>query len=816
MSEVFWNVTTNGAWDVATNWSPQSVPGAGDDAVLGVSGFDVVEYYTVSVSAAIDPNSITISNAQAVLSVGDDVTASVAGDVTSSGDIELQNVADLIVGGNLSNVVSPQGNGLINLDTNYASGGGAMSVTGTLSNAGRINIGGGNLSASTTVTAGALQNTGSLYVFGSYTTGSTNQATLDILSAAPTNWTGLLDMGGDALVEFSQGSIQSIASGGEIRINTTTSFLANAGATTQNSALEGLTSNAGDFELQDAASASLSGDFDNTGTVSLDNDTGYGGDPNGGSTLAIAGALTNAGRINIGNAILGSSVLVTAASLDNTGGQIYLVGDNAKGTQVTLDIAGAAPTTLTGYVDLGGRDSHGGNSLLEFGSGKITSIASGAVLYLANPTSFVADADDILHDSALTKLASNAGEIDLQDAAAPLHLSGGLTNTGTINLDTNTDYGLDVNGGSTLLIDGALVNDDRINIGNGSLGASTLVTAASLNNTGGQIYIVGDNAKGTEATLDITGAAPTTLTGYYDLGGRDSHGGDSLLEFGSGKITAIASGAELYLANPTSFVADADDLTHDSALTDLASNAGEIDLQDAAAPLHITGDFVNTGTINLDTNGDYGLDPNGGSRLTIDGTFTNSATINVGNGGLASESLIVAGGLVNTGTINLYGGVAEAVLQVNSAAPTTWSSTLNMNVGTVLDTPVGPAELIYQSGSIQTIDTTGAMYVWGQAYVADAATPNTNSALSGLTSIAGTLSIDFGASVSLDGDLDVTGYLGVDEHEFDGFDNSGGSTLHVAGTLTNNATVSVGNGMLSGPAVLTAGQFVNAAGASSI
>ena len=75
-----------------------------------------------------------------------------------------------------------------------------------------------------------------------------------------------------------------------------------------------------------------------------------------------------------------------------------------------------------------------------------------------------------------------------------------------------------------------------------------------------------------------------------------------------------------------------------------------------------------------------------------------------------------------------------------------------MNVGSVLDTPSGPAELIFQSGSIQTIDTTGAMYVWGQAYVADAATPNTNSALSGLTSIAGTLSIDFRFSVSLDGD----------------------------------------------------------------
>ncbi len=169
---------------------------------------------------------------------------------------------------------------------------------------------------------------------------------------------------------------------------------------------------------------------------------------------------------------------MSAASLDNTGGAIDIVGDNAKGTQATLDIAGAAPSTLTGFIDLGGRDSHGGNALLEFGSGKITSIASGATLYLANPTSFVADADDLTHNSALTNLASIAGELDLQDAAAPVHVTGDLMNTGVIELDGNTDYGLDANGGSSLVIDGKLTNKGRIYVGNGQLGASSLITAA--------------------------------------------------------------------------------------------------------------------------------------------------------------------------------------------------------------------------------------------------------------------------------------------------------------------------------------------------
>ncbi len=181
------------------------------------------------------------------------------------------------------------------------------------------------------------------------------------------------------------------------------------------------------------------------------------------------------------------------------------------------------------------------------------------------------------------------------------------------------------------------------------------------------------------------------------------------------------------------------------------------------------------------------MDANGGSRLAIDGTFSNQAALSVGNGILGAESLVTAGALVNTGTINLTGGKTEAVLQVNSAAPTTWDGTLNFNVGTVLDQPSGPAELIYQSGSLQTIAASGAIYLWGQAYVADAATPNSNSALRGLNSIAGTLSVDFGDFVSIGGDLVVTGYLGVDEHQFDGFDNSGGSTMSIAGTLTNKA-----------------------------
>ena len=322
----------------------------------------------------------------------------------------------------------------------------------------------------------------------------------------------------------------------------------------------------------------------------------------------------------------------------------------------------------------------------------------------------------ILHSRVL---ASNAGDLELQDAAAPLTLAGGFTNTGAIHIDTNTDYGGDSNGGSRLTIDGTLTNtgeagtnDGALDIGNSILGAESLVIAASLVNTG-SIAIVGDNAKGNQAILDITGAAPTTLTGFYDLGGRDSHGGDSLLEFGSGQITAIAAGAELYLANPTSFVADADDTTHDSALKGLTSNAGDLELQDAAAPLTLSGGLTNTGTINVDTNTDYGGDANGGSQLTIGGALTNDDAITIGNGILGAESLVTAASLANTGTISITGGSThQAILDIQSAATATWTGSIGL---------AGEGSLEFASGSIATIAQGASLSVsTGDGYVEDA------------------------------------------------------------------------------------------------
>ena len=63
-------------------------------------------------------------------------------------------------------------------------------------------------------------------------------------------------------------------------------------------------------------------------------------------------------------------------------------------------------------------------------------------------------------------------------------------------------------------------------------------------------------------------AAPTTLTDTLDVSD------DALVEFKSGSVQSIASGAELILAGPQARVADAGATTTSSALTGLSSISG--------------------------------------------------------------------------------------------------------------------------------------------------------------------------------------------------------------------------------------------------
>ena len=143
-------------------------------------------------------------------------------------------------------------------------------------------------------------------------------------------------MSGDSAIEFASGEITSLAAGAHLGLNGSDAFIEDSTALGSNSALTGLASiGAGAlFALHDGAAVSTTGALANDGTVCLDPNAG-----DGGSSLTLAGALTNSGYLGIGNATLSASDEVTAASLDNTG-SIHLTGSSAN--QALLDVTRAA------------------------------------------------------------------------------------------------------------------------------------------------------------------------------------------------------------------------------------------------------------------------------------------------------------------------------------------------------------------------------------------------------------------------------------------------------------------------------------------
>jgi hypothetical protein len=419
MAQIHWNDGT-ADWTTSTDWSPNA-PGTNDDVTIGQGAPQI----TSNVGTV---NSVTVS-AQLTLING--------GVLTTTGG--LNNSGGLYV-------------------NNSGTGGGSLTVGATLTNSNFMQV--GNSSLATTVASQDLSNTGRIDIDG----GSTNQALLSIAAAAPATWTGTLNVSGNGLLEFGGTTgIGAIAGNAQINLFGPQAFVAATGVgTTSNTALTGLTSNAGQLQLQSGAALTTTTGLSNSGGLYVNN----GG--NGGSSLTIGGTLANSNFVQIGNSNL--ATIVTAQDLSNTG-RIDIVGGSTN--QALLSVAAAAPATWTGTLNIGG------NGLLEFGgTAGIGAIAGNAQINLFGAQAFVAAAGlGTSSSTALTGLASNAGQLQLQSGAA-LTTSGGLSNSGDLNVDIGGG------GGSSLTIGGTLTNTHTLSVGNLSLGQATTMTAAALVNSG--------------------------------------------------------------------------------------------------------------------------------------------------------------------------------------------------------------------------------------------------------------------------------------------------------------------------------------------
>ena len=709
MATIHW-IGQFGNWTTTSDWNPNQVPGPSDDAVIDAAGG-----YTVTINTPITVNSIAVNNGSVTLTVNDPgQTDTVTAGLSDSGALLVDN-----------------GNG---------QGGTTLNIGGTLSsgNFGLVQIGNSTLGAATSVSAAAFTQptNATLNIIGS----ASKQATFDITGPAGFGTAGALDgrifLGGDALLEFGSGQITTIANsnGNPLTLDGPGARIADA----TGSALTGLTSIAGALVLDNGASIAPSGNLSVTGELHVDDRNGQGG-----TSLPIGGTLSlgSFAFVQIGNSNLSVPATVSAASMGSvaTNATLNIIG--SAGTQATLSIAGPAGFGTAGTID--GRVFLGGDALLEFGSGQITTIANsnGNPLTLDGPGARIADASDTTSNSALTGLASIAGSLVL-DNGAIIAPSGNLSVSGELHVDDSGGQG-----GTTLPITGTLTNSGFIQIGNNSLSATTNLIASAVSNTG-TINLIGSATK--QATLSIT-SAPAILTG-----GTINLSGDAALLYGSGQIADIASG-RLSLSGSQAHVADASDPTHNSALAGLGYLAGELDLQ-YGQTLAVNDALLVSGTLSVDT-----ANAAGGSSVTIAGILSNTGTVNIGtNGGggnLSSSTSVSAAGLNNLGTINIEGNTAanataRATLNIAAAAPMAWTGTANLT---------GDALLEFASGGIGSIGSGAQINFSGaQARVADSGTPDTSSALTGLSNVVGELGLASGASLALGGSLAVSGTLNLD------------------------------------------------------
>jgi hypothetical protein len=334
----------------------------------------------------------------------------------------------------------------------FVVGGSTLNVGGNMESGPNLTIDTGPTVASK-VTVGGTFTGGLVSMYGGAV--AEGQTLLSVSGAAPSTLTGTYDFGGgSAAVEYGSGGITQIGTGGpgasgggSIALIGPNSYMELSTAPGSNSALAGLKTIAsnGGLGLQDGAS------------------------------LSTTGALTNNGSIGLYS--------------------------GAPGPETLLNVAGAAPGTLTGSFGVG---ETAGEAALEYSSGGITQIgdgtSQGGSLDLDGSTAYV-EIGATNSNSALTNLKTVAanGSLTLQGSAS-VSTAASLTNDGTIKMV-----------GSTLSVGAGITNSGTILMYDGTL------TALSVKITGGTLYgsgTVNGNVVN-DAIVSLADPATLTINGSY-------------------------------------------------------------------------------------------------------------------------------------------------------------------------------------------------------------------------------------------------------------------------------------------------------------
>jgi hypothetical protein len=645
---------------------------------------------------------------------------------------------------------------------------------------------------------------------------------------------------------------------------TSTYFNASANITTGTLGTIQLTNAKGSCSAGEDVNLNWGGTFANAGKITVAAGTA-------GGTRELYGALTNTGKISIGVSASSDALIENKGSITVANEAIL----SSSSSTITNGTGGSVTDTGTGALEVrSGIFNQGAGA-----AGKVYVFDSTLNLLGAGAGTFALEGSDSLSGNIsaaqsmvvqgagcfsgtyVTAAAgfTNAGSIELtnvegtctESEPASLSWSGTLTNSGTIT----SNFGV---AGGTRALDGNLTNSGAVNIdsdtsfgGSGALFSNkktvTVADEATLSTTGGQTFTDASGGSVTTASggsLDFSdtifnvgtgslGSAPVLLEDSSTLNLAGATAAGTFVFRGSDTMTGNVAAAQSVVLQSVGCVTG----TYVTAAAGF-TNAGSIELTNVKgtctdsqpAELKWPGTMTNSGTLTS------AFGSAGGSR-TLDGPLTNSGTVNIntntsfdGSSALFDNKNTVAitkatfsttggqtftdegsGSLTTTsgGSLDLYDTTFNVGTGSLGTAPVLLadSSTLNLNgsaAGTfvfrgdgTLETPAGTVAA-GQSVVLQSVGCVTGTYV-------TAAAGFTNAGSIELTNVKGTCADSQPAQLEWSGTLTNTGTL------TSAFGLAGG-TRTLNGNLTNkgsvnvNASTSLGSGsQLTNDGTLTLG-----------
>jgi filamentous hemagglutinin family protein len=661
----------------------------------------------LSIGSNLKPAASFINNASGVL-LGNSVSIN-AGSASNAGTVQGANGVTIAASGALSNdgtiltTVAGQ-------DVSISAG--SVSNTGTVQSSGDVDL----QSAAGVTNSGAvltLDATGNLQIQGASITNSgvvqaANTASLSASSASIDN-TGTLAATGNlsasvATAFNNTGAGAKLVSNGNITLSGSGSSF-------------NLSNDGGVQSLQTLTLGS------NAAPVAILNNNAS-GVLLGGSVIATAGSLTNAGTLqgdnaltlNVSSALVNSGNLLTTSatrdialtvgSLNNTG-TIQSAGDltvqsvaaiSNSGTLLTQDIAGALNLTGASITNSGMLQAANSASLTSSGALDNTGTLQSAGSFSASVATALNNTGTgakLISGDSLTISSANAS-FDLINAGT-VQAAGALSAGGNGHLVTlNNQSGAKLAGNSLALVAGAIDNSGRIQALSGSN-----VTAASFSNHGSSsVFLAAADASASTLTLSgalnnegaIHGSGNFTINAA-SIVNTDTAGISSLANLnlnGSGSIGnagALYAGAQLNIATPGTFTNSAT----------LAAPQGTLDSGGSISVSANT--FINNSSINAVGNiaisaTTFKNETPGGDTRQYQRTFTG------GNNLLSTDECYLAGfcsvnkqvtehyGSTYTDTQVYTGGTPSFKPQIiSSGTLTVQNFTSGTNVGGVLSAP---------------------------------------------------------------------------------------------------------------------------------